>query len=251
VIRAFPIQNGASLVHLHNISGGVLGGDRLELAIQVDDHARAQLTSTGSTRVYRHRELLPPASQVNQFTVGQHGLLEYLPDSIIPFARSRFQQETQIKLAQGAGLFYWEIVAPGREASGEIAQYDLLQFKLDIKAENRPIAIERAKLEPALRPLTSPVRLGDHVYFATFYICRVGLDPSRWEELESQLASKALDLTHPESVLWGVSRLPAHGLTVRALSRSSRAIVQNLPTFWKAAKMALYGESAEMPRKLY
>src|SRR4051794_28898387 len=48
VIRAFPIDAGGTLVHLHNISGGVLGDDRLELAVDVGPGAYAQLTSTGA-----------------------------------------------------------------------------------------------------------------------------------------------------------------------------------------------------------
>ncbi len=35
VIRAFPQDNGAALVHLHNVSGGVLAGDDLHLDIAV------------------------------------------------------------------------------------------------------------------------------------------------------------------------------------------------------------------------
>jgi urease accessory protein len=31
VVRAFELEDGAALVHLHNVSGGLLGGDRLEL----------------------------------------------------------------------------------------------------------------------------------------------------------------------------------------------------------------------------
>ena len=34
-IRAFPQANGGALVHLHNVSGGVLAGDRLLLQIAV------------------------------------------------------------------------------------------------------------------------------------------------------------------------------------------------------------------------
>ena len=28
MVRAFPLEDGAALVHLHNVSGGLLGGDR-------------------------------------------------------------------------------------------------------------------------------------------------------------------------------------------------------------------------------
>ncbi|MGA2428146.1 MAG: hypothetical protein ABSH13_06560 [Candidatus Acidiferrum sp.] len=40
VVRAFAVEGGAALVHLHNVSGGLLGGDRLELAVNVGAHAQ-------------------------------------------------------------------------------------------------------------------------------------------------------------------------------------------------------------------
>ncbi len=35
IVRAFQLDDGGALVHLHNLSGGVLGGDHLDLAIDV------------------------------------------------------------------------------------------------------------------------------------------------------------------------------------------------------------------------
>src|SRR5260370_8851376 len=63
VIRAFPISTGGALVHVHNISGGVLGGDQLELEVDVEPGAHAQLTSTGPTRLYRTRPGEPDSNQ--------------------------------------------------------------------------------------------------------------------------------------------------------------------------------------------
>ena len=54
-VRPFPLPDGAALVHLHNLSGGVLGGDTLQTTIDVDAGARAQVTTTGATRIYRRR----------------------------------------------------------------------------------------------------------------------------------------------------------------------------------------------------
>ena len=55
VVRAFPLENGATLAHLHNVSGGLLGGDRLELTVRVGPDAAVQLTTTSATRIYRPR----------------------------------------------------------------------------------------------------------------------------------------------------------------------------------------------------
>jgi len=57
VVRAFHLEDGGCLVHLHNLSGGVLGGDCLELKVEVGPEAIVQLTSTGATRLYRSRPL--------------------------------------------------------------------------------------------------------------------------------------------------------------------------------------------------
>ncbi len=251
VIRAFQLADGAALVHLHNISGGVLGGDRLELEVEVGPHASAQLTTTGATRLYRHRPSMPDASQVNEIKVLENGLLEYLPDALIPFGGARYRQKTRVELDQGAGLFWWEMVAPGREARGEIFDYERLESRLEISAASRPLALERYCLEPRLRPLTSPARLGDYRYFAGFYICRAGLDAARWIEVEKELSEIARQFSRPAEIRWGVSALPRHGLVVRALSMSGRDITTGLIAFWRAAKLKLYGREAVLPRKVW
>src|SRR5260370_16942917 len=79
VIRAFPLSTGGALVHMHNISGGVLGGDQLTLEVEVEQGAHAQLTSTGATRLYRTRPHLPVSKQIATFTAREHALLQDLP----------------------------------------------------------------------------------------------------------------------------------------------------------------------------
>lgn len=251
VVRAFPIADRAVLTHLHNISGGVLGGDQLTLCADVGPGARAQLTSTGATRVYRHRPAYAMATQSNHFQVAAGGLLEYLPDPLIPYAGARYRQITQIELAEDAGLFYWEVLAPGREAHNELFAYEELQVQLDLYAGKRPIALERYHLTPATTALDSPTRLGPYRYVATFYLCRVGVPAATWLALEKELQALAQTLTTAQTVVWGVSTLAAHGLSVRALSMNSRALLTGLPHFWQAAKWALYGQHAVMPRKVY
>lgn len=251
VVRAFDGDGEMAVVHLHNISGGVLGGDQLHLAARVEAGAQAQITTTGSTRVYRQREGYGQAVQSNRFAVDESGLLEYLPDSLIPYADSHFRQTTRIDLAEDAGLFYWEVLAPGRTAKGEEFAYDLLQLELEIVAEGRPIVIERLRWQPHLHNLRSPARLGEYTYYGVFYACRVGVADERWLALERELADEAQRLTCPGEAVWGVSTLPAHGLSVRVLSRSSRAINAGMLVFWQAVKRSLYGREAIPPRKVY
>lgn len=251
VIRAFPLSAGGALVHMHNNSGGVLGGDQLALDVEVGPGARAQLTSTGATRLYRSRPGVHAAAQTCTIRVHEGALLEYLPDPLIPFSGSRYQQHTRIVLENSAGLFWWETVAPGRMARGEQFGYEQLFLDLHISAQGRSIAIERLKLEPQCRVLSSQARLGPYSHFCSFYICRVGLEAMRWSNLEKELGALAQELSCPGKLSWGVSTLVAHGLVIRAVSCQGRYIPPGLLAFWRAAKRYLYDEEPVPPRKIY
>src|ERR1700675_860524 len=146
VVRAFALADGAALVHLHNVSGGLLGDDHLLLSVRLRENTNVQLTTTGATRIYRAREAASPATQQTEISLAANSFLEYLPDPIIPFAGARFSQRTTIQLGSGADLFWWEILAPGREAHGELFDYDSVEIKSDVIAEGRLISRERVKL---------------------------------------------------------------------------------------------------------
>jgi len=248
VVRAFTLEDGGALAHLHNVSGGLLGGDRLALRAHIGAGSSVQLTTTGATRIYRPRPEAPDAIQINQITVGDNAILEYVPDPIIPFAGARFCQQTSIHLAPGARLFWWEILAPGREAHGELFAYERLELKMDIWAANRLISAESVRLEPRTRAVSSLARMGEDRYWATFYICRAGANPRFWLRAEQSLREIAARL--PGDARWGVSALIAEGLAVRCLARQSRWVLSGLREIWGAAKLLLYGRQAIPPRKV-
>ena len=252
IVRAFPREDGSSLAHLHNVSGGLLGGDDLSLSATLAPETQVQLTTTGATRLYRPRADAAPARQCNQIHVGENAILEYVPDPIIPYADVRFEQRSEIHLAPGAGLFWWEMLAPGREARGEAFAYERIEMRTDIFARSRPIAAERVRLEPRVRPLNALARLGDFRYWITFYICRVRLEPANWLALENELREtlQTHTATSSRDMLWGISTLPVHGLVIRGLARSAHPILDALHCLWRTAKSRLYTREPILPRKL-
>ena len=251
VVRAFTLEDGAALVHLHNVSGGLLGGDCLALEVRLGARAEVQLTTTGATRVYRPRRGTSAASQSSDVSVGENALLEFIPDPLIPFAGARFSQRTTIRLDMGAGLFWWEIVAPGREARGEVFEYEHVEIWSRVMALGRPIAAEHIHLSPRTQMLSSPARLGSYRYYATFYVCRVGLDAATWLKAEQHLREAAREFTQPDKTLWGISTLVAHGLVVKCLARHGHDVFPGLQSLWRAAKLLLYNRNAVLPRKVH
>lgn len=250
VVRGFESPSGELLAHIHNVSGGIFDCDSLHWRVDVAPSACAQVTSTGATRIYRSRMPDRVASQRAELRVGESAYLEYLPDALIPFAGSRFEQVTRIELANDASLIWWDRVMPGREASGEVFRYESLASSFEISAIGEPVAIERFAIEPRLHLVDSLARLGPFHHFASCYVCRAGRTASYWRAIESELQSFADRLSDSE-ILWGVTTLRAHGLVIRGVARSGRRLSDGLIEFWKAAKWSLCGRVATLPRKVY
>jgi urease accessory protein len=251
-VRAFRGPTGQALVHLNNTSGGILGGDRLDLRAELAPGARAQITTTGATRIYRSRAGALESLSTAHFELAEDTLLELLPDPVIPFAGSRFAQSTTVNLAAGATLFWWEILAPGREAAGEVFAFEDLRIETEIRAGGFPIAIDRMHLQPQARPLESPARMGPYRHLASLYVCRAGEPAATWRSMEEQLGVQNCACTEqPDGVVWGIGLLTCDGLVIRGMSRSGAALVAGLREFWRAARLLLTGEPASLPRKIY
>lgn len=250
VIRAFRQSNGAALVHLHNVSGGVLAGDSLSLRVDVGPGAAAQVTSTSATRLYRHRCRASDSEQQVLLTVDEGGLLEYLPDPLIPFAGARHKQRTAVQLADKSCYFAWEVLAPGRQAMGELFAYESLRLETGLYSGTRPLFLENFHLEPHLRSLHSPARLGAYLHTASFYAVQVGRTSAEIHALESRLSEVAREVSRPGVMMWGSSALASDGVIVRGLSSTTRDLPATLVRFWNTAKRFLTGEEAVPPRKL-
>ncbi|HTW65414.1 MAG TPA: urease accessory protein UreD [Bryobacteraceae bacterium] len=250
VVRGFRSPSGETLAHLHNLSGGILDRDALDCQIELGKEALAQVTSTGATRIYRSRSPEGRPSQRIDVRIAAGAYLEYLPDQLIPFAGSRFEQTTRVELEPGASLICWDRIAPGREASGEVFRFDSLASHFELIACGQPIAIERWTLEPFSQRLDSVLRLGPFRHFASCYICRAGESPGYWKSLESELQILADQLSGSE-ILWGVTSLRAHGLVIRGVAIQGRTLASGLIDFWRAAKWSLCGRVATLPRKIH
>lgn len=251
VVRAFRQPGGETLIHLNNISGGVLAGDRLALEVIVEAGTAAQITTTGATRLYRHRPGACDSEQTATFWIGEGARLEYLPDPLIPYAGSRHAQHTTIHLAAGASLFWWETLAPGRLATGEAFAFERLRVETEIRAGDRPLLLENFLLEPAARSLAVTARMGEYSYLASLYVCREGMPATFWRGLEDQLTQAACARTRPGEAVWGASTLVSDGVVVRGLCASSRVIPAALIDFWRLARRAVTGEEPTLPRKIY
>lgn len=115
-VRAnYPDGFGIPEVQITNPSGGILGGDSLEMEVELAPGARATVLTQAANKVYRGDE----AVQEAVFRVADGAFLEYLPHHLIPFSRSNYRQRTTFDLAPDATLITWDAYGAGRVTRGE------------------------------------------------------------------------------------------------------------------------------------
>ena len=117
-----PKNHGhAAWVFITSYGGGLVDGDALAIQAKVEPGACAFVSTQASTKVYKS----PNGTSVEMTAeVGARGLLILLPDPVICFARSRYQQRQEVVLDTGAGLVLVDWVSSGRREYGERWAFD-------------------------------------------------------------------------------------------------------------------------------
>jgi len=100
-----------------NSSGGVAGGDRLEIEVVARNQASVSVTTQAAEKIYR--ALDRPARISTKLKVYGSAKLAWLPQETIVFNGARITRQTEIDLCSGAEMIALEWLVLGRIESGE------------------------------------------------------------------------------------------------------------------------------------
>lgn len=213
--------------------GGIAGGDRLDISAHVGPDAWAQLTSPGAAKWYR---AAGPAYQQLTLSVAPGATLEWLPQETIVFSAAQAELSTSIDLQGDARLFYWDMVALGRPASGERFDQGHFQSRLDIRRDGQLLWHERQRIVGGDGLLDSPIGLDGNPVFATLLVTG---------EIDSELLERCRSLDH--AVRGDLTQLP--GLLVARCLASEALLARGwLIELWRLLRPALLGREAIPPR---
>lgn len=213
--------------------GGIAGGDRLTIDAHVAAGAWAQLTSPGAAKWYR---AVGPAFQDLRLRVEAGATLEWLPQETIVYSAAQAELNTRIDLEGDAQLFYWDMVALGRPASGERFDAGHFQARLDIWRDGVLVWHERQRVAGGDRLLDSAIGLDGRSVFATLIVSG---------EIDAQLMERCRDL--PSRVRGDVTQLP--GLVMaRCLADEALHARAWLIDLWRLLRPELLGREAVPPR---
>ncbi|MFT7772420.1 urease accessory protein UreD [Roseateles sp.] len=126
---------GAGIAHavLVHPPGGLVGGDRLDITLDVQAGAHLLVTTPAATRFYRSNA--GEAAQVVQGTVGEGARLEWLPQETLAYPACIGRNEVRLRLAPGGSLFASEVLGLGLPAAGEPFTRGRLLQHLEIEGQ--------------------------------------------------------------------------------------------------------------------
>ncbi|HHS7808166.1 urease accessory protein UreD [Pseudomonas putida] len=213
--------------------GGIAGGDRLNISARVEADAWAQITSPGAAKWYR---AAGPAYQQLDLKVAAGATLEWLPQETIVYSAAQAELTTAIELEGDARLFYWDVVALGRPASGERFDLGHFQAHLDIRRDGRLLWHERQRITGNDGLLDSPIGLDGHPVFATLLVTG---------EIDAELLERCRSLGH--AVRGDLTQLPGL-LVARCLASEALLARAWLIDLWRLLRPVLLGREAQPPR---
>jgi urease accessory protein len=229
VLAPVALTGPAAVVSMLNPTGGVLGGDRLTVDVEVGRGAHACLTTPSATRVYRTAG--EPAVQHVRLTVAADAVMEWVPDHTIPSAGASLRQTFEADVGPGATLIAVDAFAAGRVARGEAWRFARLDSALTVRDAMGLVLHDRFVLCGDER--WSRVGLSEgRAYFATVVlVADAGLDDVA-AELPAALGTI-------DGMTAAAARLPRRGVMVRCLATGAPALTDGLEAIWALARRRL------------
>jgi urease accessory protein len=150
----YPEPAGICHVYILHPPGGVVGGDGLELDIEVAIGAHAVLTTPAATKLYRSGGATATIQQT--LHVARDANLEWLPQETIAFSAAQAELCTRIELDPGARYLGWEILCLGRPAAGESFDAGQIQQRIELVRDGALRYCERGSYRAGSALLRAP-----------------------------------------------------------------------------------------------
>jgi urease accessory protein len=115
--RLYPEGPGICHHVLVHPPGGLVGGDTLEVVLQLEPGSHAVLTTPGAARFYRSAGA--PATQQVSARLAEGARLEWLPQETLAYPGCIARNGVDFELAPGAEMMGWDILALGLPAAGQ------------------------------------------------------------------------------------------------------------------------------------
>ncbi len=199
------------LVQVVNPTAGILEGDSLTSDISVEKNAALLVTTPSASRVFKMKEGSAECRQT--FKVGKGGWLEVLPEPLVPHRGCRYRQVTTVEVERGGGLFFVDLLMPGRIAHrGEAWVWDKLCLETEVRVGDELVLRERFEQSGAgLKALATLAGSGPKACFGNAVLVAEG--EASW--------LPAVAALHGDGTWIGVSPLRKGGWSIKFVAADS------------------------------
>jgi urease accessory protein len=181
VLFPTPASGDSTLAVIVTTSGGLVAGDRLDIAVRVEPGAAAHVTASAAEKVYRSTG--PTTTIIQSFVVETGATLEFLPPETILFDSARLRRETVVEIAQGGVFLGGDIVVFGRRARGERFTDGFLREVWEVRRGGELIWGDALHLDgDVARIVDDPACFDGAAAFATMILSLAGKNPRMFLE---------------------------------------------------------------------
>jgi urease accessory protein len=219
-------------------SGGLVGGDRLDVEATVGANASALVIGQAAEKVYR--SLGADCRVAVTLSVGAGGWLEWLPQETILFEGSRLRRQMALDVAADGRALAGEMLVFGRIARGETLTYGLVRDAWMVRRDGRLVWADALHMDSddIVGCLKAPAGFDGAQACATAVY--VGPDASGRLDL-------ARSLLACDGVRAGAS-LCGSVLVMRWLGVEPSAVRAAFETFWTGFRSAVANLPPRLPR---
>ncbi|HYH20626.1 MAG TPA: urease accessory protein UreD [Azospirillum sp.] len=223
-------------------SGGLVGGDRLEITVTVGQGASALVTAQAAEKVYRST-----GADVRfdvALSVADGGWLEWLPQETILFDGARLRRTTSTNVAGTGRLLAGELLVFGRVARGERFATGLARDAWEVRRDGRLVWADALHLDGSGGDGDIPAVLDHPAGFdgATAYGTIVYVGPDAAAHLDAARAMLADAAPHAGATVLG------EVLVMRLLGKDAHRLRTDFGRVWAAFRALAGGWPERLPR---
>jgi urease accessory protein len=228
----YPESNAICHNTILHTAGGIVGGDKLRIEIELQPQSRAVITTAAAGKIYGSKG--QTASQSIVQNISDNACLEWLPQETIIFDRAIFHQHLRVNLAATASWMGWQIDRFGRTARGERFTQGEWRSATEVYREGKPVWIDRQRLDGG-EMVDSPHGLAGYPIVGSLaWIIAGVVDRDR-----KNLVIEARSLFDGEPHKIGVTRLP-EGLLCRYRGDSTTEVRRWFTAVWHLLRYSFF-----------
>jgi len=237
VLMPAPVDDCVPHAVLLNTAGGLVAGDRLDIAVRLDADAGALVTGQAAEKVYRSDG--PAVTIETALSVASGAALEWMPQETILFEGSRLHRRLRIDLEPGARCLAGEMLVFGRRAHGERIRSAELRERWEIRVAGRLVWADALGLDPAHAETRLAAPFGFAGAAAAATLVYAGPDAAR---LHAPVVEAIAGLPGIAATCLGDL------LLIRGLFPEAQSLRGSLAGAWRVLRARALGRPAVLPR---